>query len=174
MPPRRCRRAGASRSSCSELPAAAGAADALALTIEDNGPGIPERLWRRSSPPATPRAPRATEARGSWPVIHRGLGLAISRSIVEAAGGRIVAANRVPGRGALRDRAAGAEGRLLAFSLLARVAAFSFQVPSCPRNCRGTCGRHEFGLREREPSRPYELASEQRMRTAIEPGTWRD
>ncbi len=34
---------------------------------------------------------------GDWPLSHRGLGLAITRSIVEAAGGRISAANRAQG-----------------------------------------------------------------------------
>jgi two-component system sensor histidine kinase ChvG len=31
-----------------------------------------------------------------WPASHRGLGLSITRSIIEAAGGKIHAANRAP------------------------------------------------------------------------------
>jgi two-component system sensor histidine kinase ChvG len=81
----------------SELAAAEGAAEALLLRIEDNGPGIPgEALDEVFSSGYTTRG-RAAEARGSWPVIHRGLGLAITRSMVEAAGGRITASNRAQG-----------------------------------------------------------------------------
>jgi signal transduction histidine kinase len=77
-----------------ELSAAAGAVEALSLTVEDSGPGIPvEALEKIFTSGYTTRA-KGTEARGSWPVIHRGLGLAITRSIVEAAGGRIAAGNR--------------------------------------------------------------------------------
>jgi signal transduction histidine kinase len=36
---------------------------------------------------------------GGWPAVHRGLGLSISRSLVEASGGRVTASNREP-RGA--------------------------------------------------------------------------
>jgi two-component system sensor histidine kinase ChvG len=79
-----------------DLPASAGAADALALTIEDNGPGIPDAPLQQIFASGYPTRAKGTEARGSWPATHRGLGLAISRSIVEAAGGRIMATNRVP------------------------------------------------------------------------------
>jgi signal transduction histidine kinase len=79
-----------------DLLACAGAAAALALTIEDNGPGIPETALEEIFTSGHTTRAKGTEARGSWPATHRGLGLAISRSIVEAAGGRIVATNRVP------------------------------------------------------------------------------
>ena len=73
-----------------------GAAQWLTLTIEDNGPGIPlsdpDRVFKSGY---TTRS-NCASANGSWPSAHRGLGLAITRSIVEAAGGRIHAANRSP------------------------------------------------------------------------------
>jgi signal transduction histidine kinase len=79
-----------------ERPEAAGAAEWLVLAIEDNGPGIPgEALNRIFEPGYTTNAQEAA-ASGGWPAAHRGLGLAITRSIVEAAGGRIQAANRDP------------------------------------------------------------------------------
>jgi len=40
---------------------------------------------------------KGTEPRGSWPVVHRGLGLSISRSIVESAGGRMTATSGADG-----------------------------------------------------------------------------
>ena len=79
-----------------ERPAAPGAAGSLALTIEDNGPGIPAKRWREIFASGYTTRRKGTEE-GSWPAIHRGLGLSITRSIVEAAGGRILAANRRPG-----------------------------------------------------------------------------
>ena len=89
-------------------PEAAGEIQALSLTVEDSGPGIPrEALGRVFEAGFTTRA--AAVAQGNvpgsgWPSAHRGLGLSISRSIVEAAGGRIYATNRegpgAPGRGA--------------------------------------------------------------------------
>jgi signal transduction histidine kinase len=78
-----------------DLPALAGAAAALSLTIEDNGPGIPESALEHIFTSGYTTRAEGSEAKGSWPATHRGLGLAISRSIVEAAGGRILATNRV-------------------------------------------------------------------------------
>jgi signal transduction histidine kinase len=75
---------------------ARGAAPSLALTVEDNGPGIPEvALERIFASGYTSREKEA--AAGGWTQNHRGLGLAIVRSIVEGAGGRITAANRAQG-----------------------------------------------------------------------------
>jgi len=75
---------------------AGGAAPSLVLTVEDNGPGIPEAaLEKIFSSGYTTRGREA--AAGGWPQNHRGLGLAIVRSIVEGAGGRITAANRAQG-----------------------------------------------------------------------------
>lgn len=80
-----------------ELPAAAGTAEAISLTVEDNGAGIPEEAPEQIFVSGYTTRARGAEARGGWPVIHRGLGLSITRSIVEAAGGRVVAANRAQG-----------------------------------------------------------------------------
>lgn len=79
-----------------ERPQAAGTTAYLALAIEDNGPGIPEdSLEKIFASGYTTRNGAATA--GGWPATHRGLGLAITRSIVEAAGGRISASNRAQG-----------------------------------------------------------------------------
>lgn len=66
----------------------------LALTIEDSGPGIPEEALERIFASGYTTRAQAKAGNGGWPAAHRGLGLAITRSIVEAAGGRIFAANR--------------------------------------------------------------------------------
>ncbi|MGD0682338.1 MAG: sensor histidine kinase [Terracidiphilus sp.] len=77
----------------------------LLLTIEDNGPGIPvealEKIFdsgytTRQSGTFGPGA-SASGGPGNWPTSHRGLGLPITRSIVEAAGGNIHASNSAPG-----------------------------------------------------------------------------
>jgi signal transduction histidine kinase len=80
-----------------ERAAAAGAVETLALTIEDSGPGIPEAAMEQIFASGYTTRVKGTEPRGSWPVIHRGLGLSISRSIVESAGGRMTAAKGAPG-----------------------------------------------------------------------------
>jgi len=80
-----------------ELPAGAGATEALALIVEDNGPGISEEAVEKVFESGYSTGKKGTAAAGSWSAPHRGLGLAITRSIVEAAGGRILAANRPQG-----------------------------------------------------------------------------
>ncbi|MGA2673581.1 MAG: sensor histidine kinase [Terracidiphilus sp.] len=72
------------------------AAPWLALTIEDNGPGIARNALDWVFEPGYTTHQKGVEANGVWPATHRGLGLSISRSIVEAAGGRIQAENRTP------------------------------------------------------------------------------
>lgn len=81
----------------SERPAEKGATACLLLTIEDNGPGIsPEALESVFASGFTTRDKGDPEGLGV-PFSHRGLGLAITRSIVEGAGGRITASNRAQG-----------------------------------------------------------------------------
>jgi len=77
-----------------ESAAASERASMLILNVEDNGPGFPDRILANIFAPSeeTLRTPRATR----WPVRQRGLGLGITRSLVEQAGGRIHAANRDP------------------------------------------------------------------------------
>ncbi len=75
---------------------ARGTAPSLALTVEDNGPGIPEAALEKVFTSGYTTRSKEAEA-GGWPLHHRGLGLAIVRSIVEGAGGRITAANRAQG-----------------------------------------------------------------------------
>jgi len=74
----------------------AGDAASLVLTMEDNGPGIPAEALDKIFESGYTTRPKAVPANGGWVAAHRGLGLAITRSIVEAAGGRISVANRVP------------------------------------------------------------------------------
>lgn len=70
----------------------------VTLNIEDNGPGIAaDALESIFEPGYTTRTKAgAAKSKSVWTGEHRGLGLSITRSIVEAAGGRIQAANRDP------------------------------------------------------------------------------
>jgi signal transduction histidine kinase len=80
-----------------ELPENAGTVESLLLTIEDNGPGIPEQTGEAIFSSGYTTRVQGTEPRGNWPVVHRGLGLSITRSIVEGAGGRILASKSALG-----------------------------------------------------------------------------
>ena len=68
----------------------------LTLNVEDNGPGLPEKVVEKIFDPRPASKNEDPIAASNWPVAHRGLGLSITRSIVEAAGGTIHAANRDP------------------------------------------------------------------------------
>jgi signal transduction histidine kinase len=81
-----------------ESPTEPGAAPWLTLTIEDNGPGMPRNVLEKVFEAGYTTRSKTVGANGNggWPSAHRGLGLSITRSIVETAGGRINAANRDP------------------------------------------------------------------------------
>ncbi|MGD0800127.1 MAG: sensor histidine kinase [Terracidiphilus sp.] len=70
----------------------------LMLSVEDSGPGIPRKsLEKIFDSGFTTRAGACAHGghnQGGWPASHRGLGLSITRSIVETSGGRIHAVHR--------------------------------------------------------------------------------
>jgi signal transduction histidine kinase len=74
-----------------------GTAEWLTLTIQDDGAGIPEealdKIFESGYTTRLDKAAANSTVNGTWPAAHRGLGLSISRSIVESAGGRIHAEN---------------------------------------------------------------------------------
>jgi signal transduction histidine kinase len=72
------------------------APEALTLTVEDNGPGIPTKTLEEIFDSGYTTRAAGSFQRDRWPASHRGLGLSITRSIVEAAGGCIHAANCDP------------------------------------------------------------------------------
>jgi len=81
-----------------DQPVANGDPNRLVLTFDDNGPGVsPDLLDKVFERGFTTHSP--TRPGESWATFHRGLGLAISRSIIESAYGRIEVTNR-PGGGA--------------------------------------------------------------------------
>lgn len=67
----------------------------VTINVEDNGPGLTEQVLGKIFKPGA-AARQAEGTSGGWPMAHRGMGLAITRSLVEAAGGMIHAANRDP------------------------------------------------------------------------------
>lgn len=75
-----------------EAPTEAG--DWVALTVEDSGPGIPAQALNWIFEPGYTTHTELAPPEGTVAAAHRGLGLAITRSIVEAAGGHIRAENR--------------------------------------------------------------------------------
>ena len=79
-----------------ERPPEAGAVSWMVLTMEDNGPGIPAEALEKIFDSGYTTSAKTAMADGSWAASHRGLGLSITRSIIEAAGGRVYAVNRSP------------------------------------------------------------------------------
>ncbi len=67
--------------------------DRLAIAIEDNGPGISADALEQIFKSGYTAHAAVSGAASGRTAAHRGLGLAISRSIVEAAGGRMYAEN---------------------------------------------------------------------------------
>ncbi len=83
--------AGRVRISLTERAARAGMPPRLVIAVEDSGPGIPEKLLEKVFERGYTTHTFKATGEGGWPTPHRGLGLAISRSVVEAAGGHLVA-----------------------------------------------------------------------------------
>ncbi len=80
-----------------ELPAESGSAtQSLSLTVDDNGPGIPRKAQQKIFASGFTTHSNGASRKDGWSASHRGLGLSITCSIVEAAGGRIHVANRAP------------------------------------------------------------------------------
>jgi signal transduction histidine kinase len=77
-----------------ELAGEAPGASSLMLTIADNGPGIPLPSLERVFESGYTTHSRGSSETGGWLAAHRGLGLSITRSIVEGAGGQVHAVNR--------------------------------------------------------------------------------
>ena len=88
------RTAGTIRITLSECNDVARETPRLVLRVGDTGPGIPAELREKIFAPGFTSHPGRTDQdkpASGWLVDHRGLGLSITRSIVEAAGGRISA-----------------------------------------------------------------------------------
>jgi signal transduction histidine kinase len=78
-----------------EVPAQAGVPSRLALTIKDNGPGIPPKALERVFESGYTTHANGSSEKGSWPAAHRGLGLSITRSVIEGARGQVCAVERL-------------------------------------------------------------------------------
>ena len=78
-----------------ERPAASGTPQSLLLAIDDNGPGIPSESLEAIFTAGFSTQPASLSSAG-WPAAHRGLGLSITRSIIESGDGHIAAVNRSP------------------------------------------------------------------------------
>ena len=74
-----------------------GAGSWLTLAVEDNGPGIPAGALEEIFRPGYSGHAGEVSGEAGGMAAHRGLGLAIVRSLVEQAGGRVRAENRALG-----------------------------------------------------------------------------
>ncbi|MGB6192962.1 MAG: ATP-binding protein, partial [Terracidiphilus sp.] len=79
-----------------EIPTAPGESTRVVLNVEDNGPGIAAAALERIFEPGYTTRTAESDGYGAWNPQHHGLGLSITRTIVQAAGGTIHAANRDP------------------------------------------------------------------------------
>lgn len=79
-----------------EVPTAPGESTRVVMNVEDNGPGITAAALERIFDPGYTSRTAESDGYGPWNPQHHGLGLAIARTIVQAAGGTIHAANRDP------------------------------------------------------------------------------
>jgi signal transduction histidine kinase len=79
-----------------EVPTGPNESPRVLLNIEDNGPGIPLTSLERIFEPGYTTRSSDGDGYGTWSPEHHGLGLSITRSIVEGAGGSVHAANRDP------------------------------------------------------------------------------
>jgi len=71
------------------------AADWATIHVEDNGPGLSEKALKKILDPHSSQIQSEDLPVGNhWPAARRGMGLAITRSLVESAGGAFHAANR--------------------------------------------------------------------------------
>jgi signal transduction histidine kinase len=75
---------------------AKGAVESLTLTVEDNGPGVPLAALDTIFDSGYTTRANGSSGQNERQAGHRGLGLSITRSIVEAAGGSIHAVDLVP------------------------------------------------------------------------------
>jgi signal transduction histidine kinase len=88
----RCAAAGISKGSSSSTGRKAGIPQSLTLTVEDNGRGIADEAIEK----IFEQGYTTQSVGGGLSASHHGLGLSITRSIIEAAGGRIQAFKRAP------------------------------------------------------------------------------
>jgi signal transduction histidine kinase len=72
-----------------ELAGANGTTERLRLSIEDSGPGIPAEARESIFESGYTTRGETAGGKGGWTAHHRGLGLTITRSLVESAGGTI-------------------------------------------------------------------------------------
>lgn len=63
----------------------------MVIAVQDDGPGISDKMLEKIFERGYTSHAFRSAPEGGWPAAHRGLGLAISRSLAEAAGGKLMA-----------------------------------------------------------------------------------